>query len=101
VARSIIATHHEKWDGSGYPNNLKGESIPIEGRIVAIADVFDALTSERPYKHAWTIEKAVELLKQESGTSFEPRLVEVFLENLDAILAVRATLNDDTSVQLA
>jgi len=84
-ARLIALTHHEKWDGSGYPEGLKGEEIPLEGRIVALADVFDALTSERPYKKAWPVEKAVEYLKEMSGSQFDPVLVEVFISILPQV----------------
>lgn len=90
TAQIIALTHHEKWDGSGYPNGLRGEAIPIEGRIVAIADVFDALTSVRPYKAAWSIEDAVALLREESGRHFDPQLVELFIEQLPAILEIKA-----------
>lgn len=79
VAYDVARTHHEKWDGSGYPAGLKGEEIPLCGRIVAIADVFDALTSVRPYKRAWTVEQACEHLRAQSGLHFEPRLVDLFL----------------------
>lgn len=89
LARSIAITHHEKWDGSGYPNGLKGYDIPLEGRIAAIADVFDALTSERPYKKAWTVEEAVELLKEQSGKHFDPELVEIFIQELPKILDIK------------
>lgn len=89
MARSIALTHHEKWDGSGYPNGLAGEEIPLEGRIVAIADVFDALTSVRPYKPAWPVEEAVALLRRESGRHFDPELVELFLGQLPAILEIK------------
>jgi putative two-component system response regulator len=88
LARSIALTHHEKWDGSGYPNGLAGEAIPLAGRIVAIADVFDALTSVRPYKAAWTIEAAVEFLEQQKGRHFDGRLVDLFLQQLPAIRAI-------------
>jgi putative two-component system response regulator len=89
MAYNIAMTHHEKWDGSGYPKGLKGEEIPIEGRIVALADVFDALTSERPYKSAWTIEATLELLNRESGKHFDPDLVELFMARLPEILEVK------------
>ncbi len=81
----IALTHHEKYNGKGYPNNLKGESIPIEGRIVAIADVFDALVSIRPYKKAWSFDEALDLLQKESGEHFDPKLVLLFVEHIDAI----------------
>ena len=89
MAREIAISHHEKWDGSGYPNGLSGEAIPMSGRIAALADVFDALTSVRPYKKAWTVEAAVDLIKENSGKHFDPDLVEVFLAELPNILAIR------------
>ncbi|MFW5425949.1 MAG: HD domain-containing phosphohydrolase [Methylophagaceae bacterium] len=95
MAKSIALTHHEKWDGSGYPEGLSGDDIPIEGRICAISDVFDALTSERPYKEAWSIEKAVALIKDESGKHFDPRLVELFEEILPEIKSIMAEHTDD------
>ncbi|MEW5968156.1 MAG: HD domain-containing phosphohydrolase [Pseudomonadota bacterium] len=90
MAREIALTHHEKWDGSGYPNGLAGEAIPMAGRIAALADVFDALTSVRPYKQAWTIEAAVDYLRDNRGRHFDPDLVEVFVRELPGILAIRA-----------
>lgn len=89
MARVIALTHHEKWNGKGYPNSLAGEDIPIVGRIVAIADVFDALTTRRPYKEAWPIEKAVNLLKDEAGQHFDPALVDLFLEIMPNVLNIR------------
>ncbi len=89
MAYNIAMTHHEKWDGSGYPKGLKGEEIPIEGRIVALADVFDALTSARPYKVAWTIEATLEFLDRERGKHFDPDLVEIFMANLPEILEIK------------
>ena len=89
MARLIALTHHEKWDGSGYPKGLKGEEIPHEGRIVAIADVFDALTSVRPYKRAWTVEEAIEAMRRDSGKHFDPQLVELFIANLPAMLEIK------------
>lgn len=88
MAQSIALTHHEKWDGSGYPNGLAGEAIPLAGRIAALADVFDALTSERPYKKAWTVEAAIDLIRENSGKHFDPVLVETFLEQLPGILEI-------------
>lgn len=89
MAYNIAMTHHEKWDGSGYPKGLKGEEIPIEGRIVALADVFDALTSERPYKSAWTMEATVAFLQRESGSHFDPELVDIFMANLPEIAEIK------------
>jgi len=89
MAREIALTHHEKWDGSGYPNSLAGEAIPQAGRIAALADVFDALTSERPYKKAWTITAAVDLIKENRGKHFDPNLVDVFLQELPGIEEIR------------
>ncbi|MBJ7549900.1 HD domain-containing phosphohydrolase [Marinomonas ostreistagni] len=89
LARSIAITHHEKWDGSGYPKGLRQKEIPLEGRIAAIADVFDALTSERPYKKAWSVEDAVQLLQEESGKHFDPDLVELFILELPKILEIK------------
>jgi putative two-component system response regulator len=89
MAREIALAHHEKWDGSGYPRGLAGEDIPQCGRIAALADVFDALTSERPYKKAWAVDDAVAFIQEQSGRHFEPRLVEVFLEYLPSVLSIR------------
>lgn len=80
VAETIARNHHERWDGSGYPNALVGANIPVEGRIVALADVFDALTHQRPYKPAWTVRDALAELQRQSGTFFDPRLVTLFVE---------------------
>ena len=85
-AGAIIAiNHHEKYDGNGYPKGLKGDDIHIYGRIVAIVDVFDALTSHRPYKKAWSFDDALNLLKEESGKHFDPNLVNLFIENTEEI----------------
>jgi putative two-component system response regulator len=89
MAYDVAVSHHEKWDGSGYPNGISGDQIPLVGRIVAIADVFDALTSARPYKQAWPIEKAVEYLEQQRGLHFEGRLVDLFLQQMPALLEVK------------
>ena len=89
MAREIALNHHEKWDGSGYPRGIGGAEIPVEARIIAIADVFDALTSERPYKKAWPVEEAVQLLREQSGRHFDPELVELFLDQLPAILEIK------------
>jgi putative two-component system response regulator len=95
MAQEIALYHHEKWDGSGYPHKLKGEEIPLSARIVAIADVFDALTSERPYKQAWPVEKAVALLEEEAGSHFDPSLVPIFIQQLDEILKIKDSFKDE------
>ena len=89
MAEEIARTHHEQWDGKGYPSGLKGEDIPLSGRICAICDVFDALTSDRPYKSAWTTAKAAEEIGRLSGTHFDPRLVMAFFSILPEIERIR------------
>jgi putative two-component system response regulator len=88
LARNIALSHHEKWDGSGYPHGLAGEQIPLEGRICAVADVFDALTSVRPYKKAWTEEEAIDFLVKQKGRHFDPALVDLFITQMPAIRAI-------------
>lgn len=90
LGASIALSHHERFDGSGYPRKLAGSDIPIEGRIVAVADVFDAITSERPYKRPWPIDLAIDYLQRESGMHFDPRCVEAFLNSIDEVLAIYA-----------
>jgi putative two-component system response regulator len=89
MARAVALTHHEKWDGSGYPQGLREAAIPIAGRIVAIADVFDALTSVRPYKKAWSIEQAVQFIDNNAGIQFDPGLIPAFKSVLPDILKVQ------------
>lgn len=89
MAATIALSHHERWDGSGYPHGLQGEAIPLAGRIVAIADVFDALTSQRPYKHAWTVDEAFALIARESGKHFDPTLAACFLGLRPQLEAIR------------
>ncbi len=84
-AKIVAIEHHEKWNGKGYPNGIKGENIHLFSRIVAIADVFDALTSERPYKKPWPFEKAMNLLIEEKGEHFDAKLVEIFVDNSDEV----------------
>lgn len=88
TAEDIARSHHEKWDGSGYPNGLANDAIPLVGRIVAIADVFDALTSQRVYKGAYTFDEAVRIIREGKGKHFDPFLVEVFNENLDSFKTI-------------
>ncbi len=89
LAASIALSHHERWDGSGYPHSLYGEQIPIEGRIVSIADVFDALLTSRPYKEAWSLELAVTYIVNNAGTQFDPELVTLFKSLVDDFVKVR------------
>ena len=89
LAALVALNHHEKWDGSGYPNGTAGDAIPHQARIVAIADVFDALTSVRPYKPAWPLEDALALLDRESGKHFDPQLIPAFMDCLPEILQIR------------
>jgi two-component system response regulator RpfG len=92
---SIIAlSHHEKFDGTGYPYGKKGEEIPIEARIVAVADVYDALVSERPYKHAWSMETALEYLERQKGKHFDPDALEAFTKQFDAVTKIHGMLPD-------
>ncbi len=98
MARLIALTHHEKWDGTGYHRGLKGEQIPLVGRITSITDVFDALTSVRPYKKPWPVEDAIALIRREAGTSFDPELVQKFVAILPQILAVREKYSDSPQV---
>lgn len=93
-ARTIALTHHEKWDGSGYPFGLAYEDIPVIGRIVAIADVFDALTSTRPYKKAWEVVDAVALLQRESGRHFDPDLIARFMKLMPEIMEIMQRFSD-------
>ncbi|MDH5424482.1 MAG: response regulator [Gammaproteobacteria bacterium] len=94
MAGSIALNHHERWDGGGYPSGLQGESIPVEGRIAALSDVFDALTTIRPYKKAWSIDETIEYIKKMSGSQFDPQLVEVFISKLDKILEIKSSYGD-------
>jgi response regulator RpfG family c-di-GMP phosphodiesterase len=85
-ALSIPYSHHEKWDGSGYPRKLKGEEIPLAARIFSVVDEWDAITSDRPYRSAWSKERAIEYIRENSGSHFDPQVVEVFLKNLEKII---------------
>ncbi|MCE8018721.1 response regulator [Halomonas sp. MCCC 1A11036] len=90
LAREIALNHHEKWDGSGYPQGRAGNDIPQSARIAAVADVFDALTSARPYKPAWSVDQAVAFMREQSGRHFDPKVIEVFLASLEDIQRIRA-----------
>jgi putative two-component system response regulator len=95
LAAEIAISHHEHFDGSGYPQGSKGVAIPLPGRIVAVADVFDALTSERPYKREWQVEAAVATMKQDLRSHFDPECLEAFMRGLDSILTVRNDFKDE------
>jgi len=94
MAAIIAREHHEQWSGGGYPDGLKAEEITIAGRIVMLADVFDALTNERVYKKAWSVEKAVDFIQEQKGIMFEPKLVELFVNNLDEFRKIYLELKD-------
>ncbi len=98
MAAEIALAHHEKYDGSGYPAGLAGADIPLTGRIVAVADVFDALTSARPYKHAWELEQAFDFLREGRGVHFDPACVDAFVACREAVLAVRERYQDEDGV---
>ncbi|MFC3151901.1 HD domain-containing phosphohydrolase [Litoribrevibacter euphylliae] len=101
MAKDIALTHHEKWDGSGYPNKLKGEDIPLVGRIVAIADVFDALTTVRPYKKAWSVDEAVSYIVSASGSHFDPNLVQLFQNLLPKFLEIKSRWEEEPRMDMA
>ena len=96
LGETIALTHHEKWDGSGYPKKLAGSSIPLVGRIVAIGDVFDALTSQRPYKEPFSLDKSFSIILENRGKHFDPNVVEAFFAVKDNILAIKETYNDSS-----
>jgi len=98
VAREIALTHHENWNGTGYPRGLSGEEIPIFGRICSIADVFDALVSERTYKQEWTINDAIDWINNESGKNFDPQIVAAFTDALPQILKIKELYRDEIIV---
>ncbi len=94
LARLLALLHHERWDGSGYPFGLAGEAIPLEARIVAVVDTYDALASERPYKKAFPEEKCLAIIRESSGSHFDPRVVEAFFKNTDNIRSIRIKWSD-------
>ncbi|MCA9174881.1 MAG: response regulator [Planctomycetales bacterium] len=94
MAAKIALTHHEKWDGSGYPRGLKGQEIPIEGRITAVADVFDALSSSRSYKAAYSLERCLEIMIEDRGSHFDPRVLDAFLSRIDEIRTIQSECTD-------
>lgn len=94
-AATVALVHHERWDGQGYPQGLSGDAIPLDGRIVALADAFDALLNDRPYQSAWPLDRVLEHLRDSRGTAFDPALVDLFFANLDAVEAIRARFRDE------
>jgi putative two-component system response regulator len=95
LAHDIALTHHEKWDGSGYPHGLRGNEIPISGRIICLVDVFDALTSKRPYKNPYPPEVVFNILKRERGRQFDPDLLDIFFENIEEIDLIRKEFSQE------
>jgi len=100
MAHDIALSHHEKWNGKGYPNKLSGKDIPLVGRITALADVFDALTSERPYKKAWSLDDALKYLKSEKCEHFDPELVDLFLVNVDEIVLIKDKYAEPSQINI-
>jgi len=100
VAEQIAISHHEKWDGKGYPHDLAGDKIPLVGRIVGIADTFDALTSKRPYKDPYPVEVACDIIRKERGHHFDPEIVDVFLENIDEIKKIKVEVDSSENVTI-
>ena len=92
-ARNMAAYHHERWDGKGYPEKLAGEEIPLSARIMSVADVFDALSSPRVYKPAFSFEKSIEIIEEGKGTQFDPKCVEAFMDSLDEVREVLKKYN--------
>ena len=96
LSRVVALTHHEKWNGKGYPNGLKGDAIPFAGRLTAIADIFDALTSVRPYKKAWSVDEALDLIQKEAGEALDPMLAPLFIELRPEVEKIMQTFRDNS-----
>jgi len=101
LSQSIAITHHEKWNGKGYPQGISKDKIPIEGRIVGLADVFDALTSKRPYKDPYPVEVALDIIKKERGEHFDPDVTDVFLKNIDEVLTIKEEVGTEEDINLS
>lgn len=101
LAQQIAISHHEKWNGQGYPYGLAGDKIGLAGRIVGLADVFDALTSRRPYKNPYPVEVVCDIIRKERGEHFDPDLVDVFLENIDEFLAIKKEVSSTKDISPA
>jgi response regulator RpfG family c-di-GMP phosphodiesterase len=95
LAALVARTHHEKFDGSGYPRGLSGTNIPLEGRIAAVADVFDALTSHRVYSPAWSVDAIIAWMRRERGKHFDPTVLDALLSSMGEILAIRSALGSE------
>ena len=96
MAEVIAGSHHERWNGNGYPRGLKGEEIPLVSRIVAVCDVFDALTSERPYKEAWSVENTVAEMENQSGKMFDPNVLHTFMDLLPEMVDIAQQFSDSS-----
>jgi putative two-component system response regulator len=94
-AKVLAGTHHEKWDGTGYPDKLAGDAIPLPGRLLAIADVYDALTSKRSYKEAFSHERAVQIIVNEKGTHFDPALIDMFISFSNKFFDIQGIMRDN------
>jgi len=101
IAEQIAISHHEKWNGKGYPQGLAGDNIPMPARIVGLADVFDALTSKRPYKDPFPVEVALDIIKKDRGQHFDPNVIDVFLENIDEIVKIKEKVGSAEDDSLA
>ncbi len=101
VAHQIALCHHEKWNGKGYPQGFSGQNIPLLGRVVALTDTFDALTSRRPYKDPYPVEVACDIIKKERGQHFDPDVVDIFFENLDEMLKIKSEVGSAEDMGLS
>jgi len=101
IAQRIAISHHERWNGRGYPQGLSGAEIPLFARIASLADVFDALTSRRPYKEPYPVERAFHIIKEERGEHFDPDMVDVFLQNMDDVLRIKTEVGSARDVSLS
>jgi putative two-component system response regulator len=99
-AAVIALNHHERWDGNGYPAGLKHEQIPLEGRMLSIVDVFDALTTERPYKKAWSVDEAVKYIREAIGSQFDPKTTLIFLDNLQEFIEIKQKYSDQPDAKI-
>lgn len=100
VAQQVAISHHEKWNGKGYPQGIMGDKIPLSGRIVGLVDVFDALTSRRPYKDPYPVEVACEIIEKDSGSHFDPSVAKLFLENIEAVKEIKVEVGNMYDVSL-